>query len=157
MGRYLNSQTRGDAVIITGMVNELNVIANRWNTKMKNPPEKVVKYLRSASSFAASAMRALDKDLDDDEIARLFRMAETTSFKLAYTQFDLSSKAPDVKTYDVTEDERDNIVEALAEVRCNGCKGNIKDCTVRSQFFKWDVPPIYEVTDKKHPCQYMSN
>ena len=83
-------------------------------------------------------------------------MAETTKFRLSYVQCDLSSKAPEVRTYDITEDERDLIVEALAEVRCSGCNGCISDkCKVREQFFKWDVRPIHEVTDEIYPCQYM--
>lgn len=155
MRRYLNAQTRRDAVVTAGMINELEDIVFRWNGLMKNPPKKVTRFIRTAASFLKCAMRELDKDLDNYEVSRIYRMAETTKFEMSYSTFDLSSKEPDTVTYDITEEERDNIVEALAEVRCKGCNGCVKDCTVRSQFFKWDVTPIHEVTDKKHPCQYM--
>ena len=156
MGRYLNSQTREDVVIIAGLVGQLNVIADRWNSNIKNPPKKFIGYVKASSRFAARACQELDGELDDYEVERIFRMAETTKFQLAYIKHDLCAKGPDTITYDITEDERDNIVEALAEVRCKGCHGCRKDCTVRQQFFKWDVTPIYDVTDVKHPCQYMS-
>lgn len=155
MGRYLNSQTRRDTVLMAGTIEQLDDIAFRWGSLMKNPPKKVIEYLKASKRFMARAMRELDKDLDNDEVTRIYRMAETTKFEMTYIQYDLTSKAPGTITYDITEDERDNIVEALAEVRCKGCDGCIKDCKVREQFFKWDVEPIYEVTDKKHPCQYM--
>jgi hypothetical protein len=155
MARYLNSQARKDVVIISGLIGKLEEIAKRWNGSMKNPPKEVIGYISASKRFAIRAMRELDKDLDNYEVQRIYRMAETTKFELAYVKYDLSSKAPGVITYDITEDERDNIVEALAEVRCKGCKGKVKDCKIRDQFFKWDIPPIFEVTDKKHPCQYM--
>jgi len=154
MGRYLNSQTRKDAVVIAGVVDLFKDIHDRWNG-MKKPPKEVLGYLGAATRFASRAMKELDNELDNYEIARIFRMAETTSFDLSYVQYDLSSKTPDTITYDVTEDERDNIVEALTEVNCKSCDGCKKDCTVRQQFFKWDVNPIHEATDAEHPCQYM--
>lgn len=156
MGRYLNAQTREDVVIIAGIIDTLTDIANRWNNNMKNPPKKIIKFLRTAASFNRSAMKELDKDLDNSEVSRIYRMAETTKFNLNYTRYTISSKCEETKTYDITEDERDSVVEALAQVRCNGCNGTIKDCVVRGQFFKWDIEPIYELTDKNHPCQYMS-
>jgi hypothetical protein len=155
MGRYLNSQTRTDVVLIAGVIEQLRDITFRWESLMKNPPKEVINYIKASARFAARGMRELDKDLDNDEVSRIYRMAETTKFQMTYTQFDLSSKSPEIFTYDITEDERDNIVEALAEVRCKNCNGCKKDCTVRAQFFKWDVKPVYEYTDRKHPCQYM--
>jgi hypothetical protein len=155
MGRYLNSQTRTDVVLIAGVIEQLRDITFRWGNLMKNPPKKTIEYIEASARFAARAMREIDKELENDEVARIYRMAETTKFSMTYTHFDLSSKAAGVITYDVTEDERDNIVEALAEVRCKNCNGCIKDCTVRQQLFKWDVPPIHETTDVNHPCQYM--
>jgi hypothetical protein len=155
MKRYLNKQTRRDAMVTAGMINELKDISDRWNDYMKNPPKRVTRFMKTAASFLACAMRELDKDLDNYEVSRIYRMAETTRFEISYAKFDLSSKTPETVTYDITEEERDNIVEALWEVRCNGCNGCKKDCTVRDQFFKWDVTPIHEVTDKVHPCQYM--
>lgn len=154
MVRYLNSQTREEAVLVAGVYGELNGIADRWELK-KNPPKEVIGYIRASARFAARAMRELDKELDDNEVQRIYRMAETTKFKLSYTEHSLSSKAPGVYTYDITEDERDNLVEALTEVKCKGCKGHVKDCTVRTNLFKWDVKPIHEVTDEIYPCQYM--
>lgn len=144
-----------DVVLIAGLIEQLGDITFRWENLMKNPPKEVIGYLKASTRFAVRAMRELDKDLDNDEVQRIYRIAETTKFSMAYTQFDLSSKEPGKVTYDITEEERDNIVEALAEVRCNGCNGCVKECTVRSQFFKWDIEPIYEATDEKHPCQYM--
>lgn len=155
MGRYLNAQTRMDVVLTAGVIEQLRDITFRWKNLMKNPPLKTIEYIEASARFASRAMREIDKDLDNDEVARIYRIAETTKFQMVYTQFDLSSKAEGVITYDVTEDERDNIVEALAEVRCMKCDGCVKDCTVRQQFFKWDIEPIHEVTDENHPCQYM--
>lgn len=154
MGRYLNSQTREDAVVISGLVGTVQGIADRWSEK-KNPPKKVIGYMRASARFAARALKELDKELDNDEVARIYRMAESTRFQLAYTKYDLSSKTSGTITYDITEDERDNLAEALAEVRCKGCDGRVKNCTVRQHFFKWDVAPIHDVTDEAHPCQYM--
>lgn len=156
MTRYLNAKTRQDAVVIAGMVDALKEIADRWEGNMKNPPKRMIAYLRSASSFIGSAIRKLDKELDDTEIERIFRMAQTTEFRATYTEFGLSNREPGVITYDITEDERDNIVEALVEVRCKYCNGCVKDCKVRDQFFKWDIKPVFEVTNNIHPCQYMS-
>lgn len=153
MVRYLNSQTREDVVIVAGVIDLLKDISVRWNDNMKNPPKKVTKFLRTASSFAACAMKNLDKELDNNEVARIYRMAETTKFNLDYVRHDLSAKTPETKTYDITEEEKQNIVEALAEVRCLNCKG-LDKCSVKDQFFKWDVTPLNEIVDKNHPCQY---
>jgi hypothetical protein len=143
---------REDVVIIAGLVEQLKKIADRWQTNMKKPPMKFIGYIRASSRFAARAIRELDNDLDKYEQDRLIRMAETTTFQLNYVKHDLSSKVPGAITYDITEDERDNIVEALAEVRCANCDGRVKDCKVREQFFKWDITPIHEVTDNIYPC-----
>lgn len=155
MGRYLNSKVREDIVIIAGVVGLFEKIVDRWNKNMKNPPKEFIEYIKASKRFAARAIRELDTELDEYEQERLMRMAETTRFVLDYVKHDLSSKEPGKVTYDITEDERDNIVEALAEVRCGDCDGCVKDCKVREQFFKWDVSPIHEVTNKKYPCQYM--
>lgn len=157
MGRYLNSRTREDVVIIAGVVGLLQEIAGRWGNTIKKPPKEFIGYIKASSRFAARAIRELDNDLDKLEQERLLRMAETTRFQLAYTKHDISSKTPSAVTYDITEDERNNIVEALAEVRCKNCNGCIDNCTVRDQFFKWDITPIYDVTDDTHPCQYMES
>lgn len=155
MVRYLNSKTREDVVIIAGAIHLLKDVSSRWNDNMNNPPKKVTRFLRSAASFSECAMRELDKELDNNEVARIYRLAETTRLQLAYTKHDLSSKTPEAITYDINEDERDAIVEALAEVRCSKCDGRKKDCVVRNQFFKWDITPMYEVVDDNHPCQYI--
>lgn len=155
MGRYLNSQTRRDVVIMVGMVSELNDIRARWANNMKNPPEKVLKLMRTASSFISSTTNTLARELDKKEIEQLYKIAGTTTFDIGYTKFNGVSRAPGVVTYDITEDERDNIVEALVEVRCKGCDGFVPNCKVRTQFFKWEIAPVHEIIDNNHPCQYM--
>lgn len=155
MGRYLNSQTRHDVVLIAGTIEQLDDICWRWNINMKNPPKKALDYIKAGVRFISRGMREIDKELDNDEVARIYKMAESTKFQMVYDQYDLTSKAPGVITYDITEDERDNIVEALAEVRCSTCDGCVENCKVREQFFKWDIKPIYEYTDETYPCQYM--
>jgi NAD-dependent dihydropyrimidine dehydrogenase PreA subunit len=154
--RYLNSQSRRDAIVIMGLIEELRDIITRWHDNMKQPPKEVLGYLGASMRFSARAIKELDTELDNNEIERLEKMAKTIGFDITYMRYDYSSKDPQRRTYDITEDERDNLVEALAEVRCVGCNGCVKDCTVRSQFFKWDVTPIYDVTDDTHPCQYMT-
>lgn len=155
MSRYLNSQTRTDVVITAGMICQIDAIVERWSANLKNPPKEVINYFKAASRFIARGLKELNKDLTDEEIDRIYKMAETTRFKLSYVKCDLTNKSPENITYDITEDERDNIVEALCEVRCHDCDGCIPDCSVRQQFFKWDIAPIHEVTNNKYPCQYM--
>jgi hypothetical protein len=153
MGRYLNSQTREDTVVIAGVSEMLKDIISRWNSNMKKPPKEVLNYLGASSRFAFRALKEFGKELDDVELERIYKMGLTAEFN--YVKYDLSSKNKEPITYDITDDERDNLVEALAEVRCKNCNGCVEDCTVRNQFFKWDVTPIHDVTDDIHPCQYI--
>lgn len=151
MKRYLSSTERLQVITISAFIGQLNEIIKVWDNLKRN--KDTLKNLRTSSTFAQKALNEIFKQLDTSELDKTLKAVEHAEFTLDYKDSRLLLNKKEVKAYDISKEERDDIAEMMIETKCKKCSGECKECYTREMFLRWETEP-FNTCVEKNKCPF---
>lgn len=149
----LNSQQKSDLIIIDTLCFNLENILERWKqSKTMLSRKPALTALKTGCTWLNKGIKLILNDLDEGDIATLNRRKANNEVVMMpkMTVEQLKKKNPDIK-YWLTQEQANDLSEAVIETFCRGCKKEPRKCEIRDLFMKWEIPGLEE---EYEGCQY---
>lgn len=149
----LNSQQKNDLIILDTLCYNLEKALQNWRqSKTMSSRKKAMTALKTACTWMNKGLRLILDDLDEGDIQALNRRKAANEVVLMpiVTEEQLKKKNPDIK-YWMSQEQANDLAEAVIEVYCKNCTKAPEKCEVRDLFMKWEIPGVVGQYDR---CQY---
>lgn len=149
----LNSQQKSDLIILDTLCFRLEETLKQWQqSKTMSSRKAAMKALKTGCTWLLKGLKLILADLDEGDIEALNRRKAANEVVLmpTVTVEQLKKKNPDIK-YWLTQEQANDLSEAVIETFCRGCKKEPGKCQIRDLFMKWEIPGLEE---EYKGCQY---
>lgn len=146
MGKhYLNREEKTQALTLGAFIAYTSDRAEEW-AKL-NRPKDLVKFIKTARTYAQKTLDEMCKDLNPDDVAGLLREVKKMQVVTRYNADAIKEYEAVKKMDSVTPVETDDLIDLveLGLASCSVCESvgdDADSCRFRKLFLKYDIQPL---------------